>query len=304
MIRIACYPKCFEYEIGLHHTMTVYDWIAMARAELPVEGLEMYERFLPSTDRGEVERLRDAIREAGFAMPMFIASPDLAQPDASARQRAVEHQAAMMRVAAQLGGPGVVCRVLSGQCRPEVSREQGVEWVVECILQLVPLARELDVVLGMENHYKDSQWLYPEFALRMDVFLEIVNGVAGRLGPADRGRFGVQYDPSNAIIAGDDPLELLEAVAGQVVSMHASDRALRPGVTREQLAQAEGALGYAPLLQHGVVGQGMNGYDRIFAALKQAGYHGWVSIEDGLNGMEDMRRSLAFLEGMRAKHFG
>jgi hypothetical protein len=29
----------------------------------------------------------------------------------------------------------------------------------------------------------------------------------------DRDRFGVQYDPSNAIVAGDDPIELLKQVA-------------------------------------------------------------------------------------------
>ncbi len=41
--------------------------------------------------------------------------------------------------------------------------------------------------------------------------------------------FGVQYDPSNAIVAGDDPIELLRHVADRVVSMHASDRYLADG---------------------------------------------------------------------------
>ncbi len=76
--------------------------------------------------------------------------------------------------------------------------------MIESIQQLLPVARELDVVLAMENHYKDGYWKYPEVAQKMDVFLEIINAID------DDEYFGVQYDPSNAIVAGDDPIELLK----------------------------------------------------------------------------------------------
>ena len=103
--------------------------------------------------------------------------------------------------------------------------------------QLIPVAIEHDIVLGMENHYKDGFWKYPEFAQKMDRFVNIVDSVF------ERDHFGVQYDPSNAIVAGDDPLELLRRVAGRVVSMHASDRYLAEGTTLEQLRQSDGTLG-------------------------------------------------------------
>ena len=80
----------------------------------------------------------------------------------------------------------------------------------------------------MENHYKDSQWIQPEFALRQDVFLEIIQAID------ERRYFGVQCDPSNAIIAGDDPIALLENVKDRVVSMHASDSHLKESVTLDQ----------------------------------------------------------------------
>ena len=54
--------------------------------------------------------------------------------------------------------------------------------------------------------------------------------------------FGVQYDPSNAIVAGDNPVALLEAVADRVVSMHASDRYLEPGASLADLRQSDGTL--------------------------------------------------------------
>ena len=40
--------------------------------------------------------------------------------------------------------------------------------------------------------------------------------------------------------------------------------------------------------------------DRI---LKENNYQGWVSIEDGMNGMEEMAESLAFLRMMSQKYF-
>ncbi|HRW49237.1 MAG TPA: sugar phosphate isomerase/epimerase family protein, partial [Caldilinea sp.] len=193
--------------------------------------------------------------------------------------------------------PRAACRILSGQRYPEVPRAQGVEWVVESINALLPVAREYDVVLAMENHYKDGYWLWPEFAQKMDVFLEIVGAID------DRTHFGVQYDPSNAIVAGDDPIELLERVKDRVVTMHASDRYLEPGATLDDLRQTDGTIGYFAKLKHGVTGKGLNDYDRIFAILKSVDYQGWISIEDGMNGMGEMKESIDFLKRMRDRYF-
>jgi sugar phosphate isomerase/epimerase len=161
----------------------------------------------------------------------------------------------------------------------------------------LPVARECDVVLGLENHYKDSFWKYPEFAQKKDVFLELVNAIA------DHDHFGVQYDPSNAIVAGDDPIELLKAVADRVVSMHASDRYLAAGTTLEDLRQSDGMLGDSPNLCHGVTGKGLNDYHAIFRILAENQYGGWVSIEDGMNGMDEMAESLAFLRRLSVTYF-
>ena len=115
-------------------------------------------------------------------------------------------------------------------------------------------------------------------------------------------------------MAGDDPVELLRAVAPRVVSMHASDRYLAEGRSLDELRQSEGrsidelrqsdgTIGYSPDLRHGVTGQGLNDYDAIFSILSAHGYKGWASIEDGMNGMEEMAESLAFLRRMSQKYF-
>ena len=295
-LKISAFPKCYLDAIAGARTMSVFDWIEMARG-LDADGLEMYDGFLPAFDDATVDRVGDAIRAAGFAMPMLCCSPDFTNPDADARKRAVDRECRMVAVARRLGGPGTVCRVLSGQRYPEVARAQGLEWAAACIEAVLPVAREHGVVLGLENHYKDGFWAYPEFAQKRDVFLDLVAAIP------DRDHFGVQYDPSNALLAGDDPVELLRAVADRVVSMHASDRYLANGASLDDLRQADGTLGYSPDLRHGVTGQGLNDYDAIFRILADAGYRGWVSIEDGMNGMGEMAESLAFLRRMSAQYF-
>ena len=100
-----------------------------------------------------------------------------------------------------------------------------------------------------------------------------------------------------------DPVALLEAVADRVVSMHASDRYLEPGASLEDLRQSDGTLGYSPRLRHGVTGKGLNDYDAIFRILSGRGYAGWISIEDGMNGMEEMAESLAFLRAMCDRYY-
>ncbi len=295
-LQLSAFPKCYLDDIAGARTMSVFDWIKMARG-LDADGLEMYEGFFTSLDPGYLDQVGEAIHQAGFAMPMLCCSPDFTNPDAGERQRAVDHEALMIAVTRRLGGPRAVCRVLSGQRYPEVSREQGLDWVVTAIERLLPVAREYDIVLGLENHYKDGFWRYPEFAQKQDVFLELLNAIP------DRENFGVQYDPSNALVAGDDPVQLLQAVASRVVSMHASDRYLAPGATLDDLRQSDGTLGYSPDLRHGVTGQGLNDYHAIFRLLAAHQYRGWISLEDGMNGMEEMVASLKFLREMSAQYF-
>ena len=189
------------------------------------------------------------------------------------------------------------CRTLSGQRWPGLGRREGVERTVEGIRRSLEYAERRGVVLCMENHYKDGTWQYPEFAQPEDVFLEIV-------GRIDSPFFGVQYDPSNALVGGYDPLAFLDRVKRRVVSMHASDRYLAPGATLDELRQADGTLGYSAKLLHGETGKGLNDYDAIFRTLAGVGFSGWVSVEDGVNGLDELRRSVEFLERKRAEYYG
>jgi sugar phosphate isomerase/epimerase len=289
--RLAAFPKCYMDELCVHRTMTVLEWIALA-STLGIDGLEFYSGFLRNDDQF-LEEAKNALQQHNLQMPMLCCSPDFTQPDPALLEKEIECEKRMIRTTAFFGGR--YCRVLSGQRRPGLGREEGIAQVVRVITGLLPFAQDYDVVLTMENHYKDNYWEFPEFAQKMDVFTEIVDRIESPW-------FGVNYDPSNAILAGEDPLELLEHVKHRVVTMHASDRYLKSG-TLEDLRREENSAGYAARLAHGVIGKGMNDYDRIFSVLNAIGFQSWISIEDGMNGMDDLRESVQFLRGKIDLHF-
>ena len=86
--------------------------------------------------------------------------------------------------------------------------------------------------------------------------------------------------------------------------MHASDRYLIEGTLEDLRREEGGAAGYAKRLRHGEIGQGLNDYDAIFRELKSKGFDGWISIEDGVDGIDQLARSVAFLKQKIAAFWG
>ncbi len=267
-------------------SMTLREWIELS-GKLDVDGLEFYCDFIDLKDANSWSTYRAMVEDQGRSIPMLCCSPDFTHPDEVFRMEQVEKEKRWIDMCSDLGGS--FCRVLSGQRRPEVSREDGISYAAECIEACLPHAAERGVTLVIENHYKDNYWTYPEFAQRMDVFCDLV-------GRIDSPRFGVNYDPSNTILAGEDPLELLDRIKHRVLTMHASDRFLLEGSIEDLRKEEMDSLGYAQRLSHGEIGKGLNDYDAIFGTLKEVGFDGWVSIEDGMDGFEEMQRSVAFLK--------
>lgn len=294
MPKIAAFPKGWIHQLVAPNQMSIYEWIEMSR-ELEIEGLEMYSDFADLQDPTQWKKIRSAVENAGMVIPMMCCSPDFTIPDPQARRAEVVKEIAGIRMSAELGAK--YCRVLSGQRRKEITREQGMGYVVESIEACLPVAEELGVTLILENHYKDDFWTEPEFAQMMDVFVELV-------GRIDSPWFGVNFDPSNAIAAGEDPLELLEAVKHRVVTMHASDRYLAQGTIEDLRREEGGSAGYVKFFRHGVIGKGLNDYDAIFSTLESVGFDGWISIEDGVEGMGQMLESAIFLKEKIAKYWG
>lgn len=293
MPKLAAFPKAFMRALVRDGTMTLRQWVDLA-APLGLDGLEYYSGFIELADPGNWAKARREVESSGMVIPMLCCSPDFAHPDADFRAREVEKEIMWIRMAAGLGAR--YCRVLSGQRRPELTRAQGIDLVVAAIEACLPEAEACGVTLIIENHYKDDFWSYPEFAQKMDVFCELIARI-------QHPRFGVNYDPSNAFIAGDDPLELLRRVKDRVVTMHASDRYLAEGTLDDLRREENGSEGYVKRLRHGTVGKGLNDYDAIFTELRSVGFDSWISIEDGVDGMEQLAESARFVRGKIRQHW-
>lgn len=298
--RVASFPKGFFNELITRTSMTIEAWIRRAPS-MGIEGVELYPAFLARTDPEALAELRRCADDVGVALPMMCSSPDFVNPAPGAWDRAVADMRETVDVMAALtpAGSWRSARVLSGQAWPEVPEDEGIARATEGIQAVLGYAASRDVHLVMENHYKDGLWSYPEFAQRSSVFLAIVEKI-------DSPYFGVNFDPSNAIVAGENPLDLLEQVAPRVVSMHASDRSLRPGYSLDDLRNHRG-VGYPEALQHGVVGEGLNDYPAILGRLAREGFSGWISIEDGERGGEegfaDIAASARYLHQLIAQYW-
>ena len=290
---ISVFPK-YQFDELVAGTASFEQWIRSALA-LGGEGIEHYDGFFQSLAPADVEPIARVIGETGQVTSMICFSPDFTHPDREERLRQVQRQKAAIDLTVRLGARH--CRTLSGQRYPGLGRDEGIARTLEGIRRSLEYAESRDVVLCMENHYKDGTWRYPEFAQPEDIYLEIIEQIESPF-------FGVQYDPSNAFVGGFDPVKFLEKVRHRVVTMHASDRYLAPGATLDDLATGDGSLGYASALKHGETGQGMNDYDAIFRLLAGVRFDGWISVEAGLAGLDEIARSVDFLKRKRAEYFG
>ena len=293
MPKLAAFPKAFMQALCKDGSMKVAEWIQLA-SSLDIDGLEWYAGFLEMEKESNWSVFRRQVEDVGKVIPMMCCSPDFTHPDAAFRAKEISKQKRWIDMTHTLGGS--FCRVLSGQRRPELSIDEGVKLAADCIEECLPYAEERNIVLILENHYKDDFWEYPEFAQKMEVFCKLVDRI-------HHAQFGVNYDPSNTYLAGEDPLELLYRVSDRVVTMHASDRYLKVGTIEDLRKEEGGAVGYAKRLSHGEIGKGLNDYDAIFTELRRVGFNGWISIEDGMDGMDQLARSVTFVRNKIKKYW-
>ena len=285
MPKLAVFPKAYMKALCKDGSMKISEWILLA-SKLEIQGLEWYAGFLEMRDKKRWKDFKKMVEDIGKEIPMMCCSPDFTHPDQKFREKEILKQKQWIDMTNILGGS--YCRVLSGQKRPGLSLSDGLHYASRCIADCLSYAEERGITLVLENHYKDDFWKYPEFAQKKDVFKSLVESI-------NHPSFGVNFDPSNAFLAGEEPLDLLYSISDRVVTMHASDRYLKSGTIDDLKKIDSGKIGYANILSHGEIGKGMNDYDLIFKELKRVGFDNWISIEDGVDGFDQLERSVKFV---------
>src|SRR3954468_7171622 len=122
MPKLAAFPKAYVDQLCVDGSMSIRQWIELA-ATLDIDGLEFYAGFLGLSAPNACRESRAIAADHGLAIPMLCCSPDFTHPQSAFRRTQVEFEKQWIDMTAELGG--TYCRVLSGQRRPEVSREEG-----------------------------------------------------------------------------------------------------------------------------------------------------------------------------------
>jgi len=172
--------------------------------------------------------------------------PSWIEPEAAARQRRIEHTRGAIRLARDLGAPGISVEpggpLPQGMARAEAMR----------------LFREgLEAVLGEAEACGVDVLVEPEPALlieRPEEFEALADGVR-------HARLGLNFDVGHFFCVGVDPAEAARRLGPHIRHVHLEDIA----ATREH--------------KHLVPGRGAIDFGSVLGALAEAGYDGWVTVE-------------------------
>jgi L-ribulose-5-phosphate 3-epimerase len=162
--------------------------------------------------------------------------------DAAHAQQFVERTKRVLEMAREVGVPVVTAHAgpIPADADDPLARQ-----IAEAVREVGDFADRVGVIYALETGHES---------------VETLAGLIRRLGnPA----LGVNYDPANVILRGEDPIEGIEPVAGRICYVHAKD------------AVAGGGSGgrIVPL------GEGQLDYPQFLAALEEFGYGGTHCIE-------------------------
>ena len=267
--RLSWIPVRLMPAIMFDKTMTTEQWLEDAKYQFDLPAVEMYFGFMRDFEPEYTRHIASELKRLGLEVSQLCTSTDFTHPDPEVRKAQREYLKRAIAAANTIGAPAI--RFVTGQRHPGVTDDQGIEWVLSGLEEMLSFAEPYGVEIRLENHFRDrSVWELPDFAQKSEVFFKLFERIKHL-------PVMINFDCSNALMCDDDPVEILNVVKDRVVSIHASDR-------------KRGSY------QHSIIGEGDVPFDSIFRILSEAGFSGWISAEDGNpHGDEGFAQSLAFL---------
>jgi sugar phosphate isomerase/epimerase len=172
--------------------------------------------------------------------------PSWIAPDADARRFRLEHTCRALHLAAELGAPSISTEP-GGPLDPTVSRSNALGWFVEGLQAALEVAERVGVHLLVE----------PEPALLVqtaDEFVELAEMVRSPM-------FGLNFDVGHFFCVADPLPETVRRLAPFTRHYHVED------------------IAADRVHQHLVPGQGAIDFAALFAAIRETGYDGWITVE-------------------------
>ena len=266
-MKLSCLPVSLYDDIFTGKS-TVADWIQLG-AELGLDAVDFSIKFFPKRDAATIQRTRTSLEKYNIIPCMLACYSDFTHPDAGQRAQELTDLKADIALAKALGAKFI--RVTAGQNHPGTEREAGVRWVTDGFRCALDAAEKQGITLAYENHTKGAPWNYWDFSQPTEIFLEILDALSDT-------PLGVCFDTANPLVLGEDVLTLLEQVVHRIVVVHIFD--LREVRVFEPVR----------------VGTGASPIPQVFSRMRQAGYDGWLSIEEASrSGQEGFTESIAFV---------
>ena len=266
-MKLSCLPVSLYNDIFTGKS-SVTDWIQYG-AELGLDAVDFSIKFFPKRDTETIKQTRTALEKYNITPCMIACYSDFTHPDPAQRAQELTDLKADIALAKALGVEFL--RVTAGQNHPGTERAVGVQWVTDGFRHAIDAAEKHGITLAYENHTKGAPWDYWDFSQPTEIFLEILDALSDT-------PLGVCFDTANPLVLSEDVLALLEQVVHRVVVVHIFD--LREVGVFEPVR----------------VGTGASPIPQVFSRMKQAGYDGWLSIEEASRlGQEGFTESIAFV---------
>ena len=266
-MKLSCLPVSLYDDIFTGKS-TVADWIRLG-AELGLDAVDFSIKFFPKRDAETIRDTRTALERCSIEPCMLACYSDFTHPDAVQRAQELTDLKADIALAKALDARFI--RVTAGQNHPGTERAAGVQWVADGFRRALDEATKHGITLAYENHTKGAPWDYWDFSQPTEIFLEILDALSDT-------PLGVCFDTANPLVLREDVLALLEHVVHRIVVVHIFD--LREVGVFEPVR----------------VGTGASPIPQVFSRMRQAGYDGWLSIEEASrSGEQGFMESVAFV---------
>lgn len=212
-------------------------------------------------------RIKRACAKAGIKLSGLSAHTPLTKPEIG-----VEYLKQAIRFAAECGAP--VVNTDEGPKQPWTTEEEDFTLMRYTLMEAAKVAEPRGIFIGLECHQQ-----YSKFPEGLDRIARLVKSPA----------IGINFDTGNSFLAGQDPYQWLNHVAGRLVHLHAKDIS----VTH---AEAErGKVSGTPV--GCACGDGVIDWSRVIKICRQKAKRDLVfSVECGT--IEQAERSMAHLKNL------
>lgn len=149
VVKVGC--AAYSYQKYLKDGSMTLEQFMEAAAEMGCDGVELTSYYFPGGfNTAYLNKLKRRALVLGLDICATSVADNFAVPPSPKRTADIERVKQWIGYAAEMGAPCI--RVFAGDAKKDVTHEQAMAWVAECLEICAPSAEQRGVVLAMENH--------------------------------------------------------------------------------------------------------------------------------------------------------